>query len=76
MTSNLFPNGVADFLSTIFNLADNSDFMQHIQEIIDTVDNGVKTICDKRPDFNPLNNEGDIPYKMINESGLRELKSM
>ncbi|GBC50222.2 uncharacterized protein OCT59_017269 [Rhizophagus irregularis] len=75
MTSNLLPNGVADFLSTIFNLADNSDFMQHIQEIINTVDSGVKTICDKRPDFNPLNNEGVIPYKMINESGLRELKN-
>ncbi|PKC55367.1 kinase-like protein [Rhizophagus irregularis] len=76
MASNLFADGVADFLSTIFNLADNSDIIQHIQEIIDTVDSGVKTICDELPNFNPLNNESNTPYKIINESGLRELKSM
>ncbi|CAG8454737.1 19577_t:CDS:10 [Rhizophagus irregularis] len=75
MASNLFADGVADFLSTIFNLADNSDIIQHIQEIIDTVDSGVKTICDELPNFNPLNNESNTPYKIINESGLRELKN-
>ncbi|PKK71071.1 hypothetical protein RhiirC2_440559 [Rhizophagus irregularis] len=74
--SNLFTVFPTDFLSTIFNLADNSDIMQHIQEIIDTTDSGVKTICDQLPNFNPLSNESNIPYKMINESGLRELKSM
>ncbi|PKY43390.1 hypothetical protein RhiirA4_457363, partial [Rhizophagus irregularis] len=75
MASNLFTDGVADFLSTIFNLTDNSDIMQHIQEIINTVDIGVKTICDELPKFNPLNDESNIPYKIINESGLRELKN-
>ncbi|CAB4383219.1 unnamed protein product [Rhizophagus irregularis] len=73
--SNLFTVFPTDFLSTIFNLADNSDIMQHIQEIIDTTDSGVKTICDQLPNFNPLSNESNIPYKMINESGLRELKN-
>jgi hypothetical protein len=78
MASNIFtifPNGVADILSTIFN-ADNSDFMQHIQEIIDTVDSGIKTITDDLPKFTPLNKERDIPYQIINDTGLRELKSM
>ena len=76
MTSNIFPNGVADILSSIFNLNEKSDFVQHIQEIIDAVDSGVKTIDDEYPDFNPLSKEKDIPYQMINATGLRELKSM
>lgn len=71
----VFPNGIANILSAVFNTTDNS-FMQHIQEIIDTIDIGGKTINDELPKFNPLSKERDIPYQMINETGLRELKSM
>ncbi|RIA85187.1 hypothetical protein C1645_831146 [Glomus cerebriforme] len=74
VTSNMFPNGIADILSAIFNLTDNSDFMQYFQEIIDTVDIGVRTIIDECPDFKPLSSERNIPCKMINSTGLRELE--
>jgi hypothetical protein len=76
MTSNIFPQGVADILSTVFNLVDNQDFMQHFQEIIDTVNIGARTIADEHPDFIPLSTECDVPYQTINSTGLRELKSM
>jgi len=74
--SNIFPGNIGDILSSIFNLNEKSDFIQHIQEIIDTIDNGAKTITDDRPKFNPLSKEKDIPFQMINAIGLRELESM
>ncbi len=73
MTSNVFPQ---DILSSIFNIADNSNLVQHFQEIIDTVNIGVKTMADENPDFVPLNKEVHIPHQIINASGLRELKSI
>ncbi|CAI2162136.1 5761_t:CDS:10 [Funneliformis geosporum] len=74
MTSNIFPHGVSDILSSIFNISDHFELMQHFQEIIDTVDIGVKTMFDDDPEFAPLSNEAHIPHKMINASGLRGLK--
>lgn len=76
MISNIFPQSVTEILSSVFNISDDSDYMQHIQEIIDTVDIGVKTITDEDPTFLPLNKERDIPYQMINSVGLRELESI
>lgn len=73
---NVFPNSIANILSAVFNTADKPGFMQHIQEIIDTIDIGGKTINDECPNFNPLSKDRNIPYQMINETGLRELKSM
>jgi hypothetical protein len=72
---NIFPNSIANILSSVFNATDNN-FMQHIQEIIDTIDIGGKTVKDDYPTFSPLSRERGIPYQMINDSGLRELKSM
>ncbi|PKB97781.1 kinase-like protein [Rhizophagus irregularis] len=71
---NVFPNSIANILSAVFNTADKPGFMQHIQEIIDTIDIGGKTINDECPNFNPLSKDRNIPYQMINETGLRELK--
>jgi hypothetical protein len=73
----IFPDSIAKILLEVFNMTDdNPNFMQHIQEIIDTIDIGVKTIKDEYLEFNPLSKERDIPYQMINDTGLRELKSM
>ncbi|GES76941.1 kinase-like domain-containing protein [Rhizophagus clarus] len=69
----IFPSSIVKILSAVFN-HDNPNFMQHIQEIIDTIDIGGKTIADEHPKFNPLNKEHDIPYQTINATGLRELK--
>jgi len=78
MTSNIFPQGVADILSSVFNINNNfsPDLMKYFQEIIDTVEIGVNIIPDKNPDFIPLNREANSRYQMINDSGLHELKSM
>jgi len=74
--SNIFPQGIADILSSVFNIVDNSDLMQYFQEIIDTVDICVRNMTDEDPDFIPLSKEDNIPYQTINAFGLRELKSM
>ncbi len=76
MTSNIFPQGVADILSSVFNIADNSDLMQYFQEVIDTVDISVNNMIDEDPTFIPLSKDANIPHQMINASGLRQLKSM
>ncbi|CAB4410036.1 unnamed protein product [Rhizophagus irregularis] len=44
------------------------------EEIIDTVDIGVKTMPDEDPDFVPLSNEIHSHYRMINASGLHQLE--
>ena len=73
MTSTVFPKVVSEILAAIFDISDDSDLIQYIQEIIDTVDTGVMKVMDEDPDFNPLSGEA---YKMINASGLRQLKSI
>jgi hypothetical protein len=72
----IFPDSVANTLSTVFNMTDGTNFMQHIQEIIDTIDISEKNIEDTHPNFNPLSKEREIPYQMINDTGLRELKGI
>ncbi|CAI2162134.1 5760_t:CDS:10 [Funneliformis geosporum] len=75
MTLNAFPQVVTDILSSIFNITESSDVMKYFQEIIDTIDIGVKTMTDENPDFIPLNQEEvHIPHQMINASGLHMLK--
>ena len=77
MTSNVISQTVSDILSAVFNISDNSDLTQYFQEIIDTVDIGVKTITDDEPNFIPLDDGNQsVPHKMINASGLHKLKSM
>ncbi|RIA81589.1 hypothetical protein C1645_550331 [Glomus cerebriforme] len=73
MTSNIFPHGVSEILSSVFNTTDNSDLMQYFLEMIDTVDVGVKTMIDEDPTFLPLSEEMYTPHRMINATGLREL---
>ena len=74
-TSNIFPQGIADILSSVFNIPNNynPDLIKYIQEIIDTVDIGAATIVDETPDFIPLDKD---KYSVINDAGLRGLKSM
>src|SRR6266508_824933 len=76
LTSNIFPQGVTDILSLIFNIADNSDLKQYFQEVIDTIDISVNHMIDEDPTFIPLSKDANIPHQMINASGLRQLKSM
>lgn len=76
MTSDIFPQGVAEIFSSVFSVKDNSDLMHYFQEIMDTVDIGVKTMIDEDPTFLPLSDETYTSHQMINASGLRELESM
>jgi hypothetical protein len=75
-TSNIFPDGIAEVLSSVFSIPNNYNpaLVKYIQEIIDTVDIGVGTIVDETPDFVPLDNGSS--YSVINETGLQGLKSM
>lgn len=77
LTSNVFPESVAHILTSVFNINNsyNLDLIQYFQEIIDTVDIGVKTMPDEDPDFVPLSNEIHSHYRMINASGLHQLES-
>ncbi|GES76937.1 kinase-like domain-containing protein [Rhizophagus clarus] len=74
MAPSIFPNSIVNILSAVFNMTDSLNFMQHIQEIMDTIDIGGKTINDDDPQFSPLSKERNIPYQMINTTGLHELK--
>uniref|UniRef100_U9SUG7 Protein kinase domain-containing protein n=1 Tax=Rhizophagus irregularis (strain DAOM 181602 / DAOM 197198 / MUCL 43194) TaxID=747089 RepID=U9SUG7_RHIID len=76
LTSNVFPESVAHILTSVFNINNsyNLDLIQYFQEIIDTVDIGVKTMPDEDPDFVPLSNEIHSHYRMINASGLHQLE--
>ena len=76
MTLDFFPQGVINNFSSVFNIEDNSGLIQHFQEIIDTVNAGVKTIVDDCPNFIPLGIDDHIPHKLINVSGLQDLKGM
>jgi hypothetical protein len=79
MSLNILPQGVTDILSSVFNISDNSDLMQYFQEIMDTVDIGVKTMIDEDPTFLPLSDEmftSQTSHRMINATGLRQLESM
>jgi hypothetical protein len=73
---NIFPDSIANILSTVFNMTDGINFMQHIQEIVDTIDISEKNIEDTHPNFNPLSKECGIPYPIITDTGLSELKSI
>ena len=77
MTSNIIPNGVADILSSVFDLPNNfsPNLMKHFQEIINTIEANISIIPDEDPGFVPLSMNASR-YQVINESGLRELKSM
>ena len=74
-TQNIFPDGIADILSSVCNIPNNYNpvLVKYIQEIIDTIDIGVTTIVDETPDFVPLD-KGH--YSVINDAGLQGLKSM
>ncbi|CAG8476122.1 17633_t:CDS:10 [Funneliformis caledonium] len=72
-TLSVFQKVVASNLSSIFNTS-NTDITQYFQEIIDTIDIGVRTVTDENPDFIPLNDDKSNPYLTINAIGLRELK--
>ena len=71
ITLNSFPQAVVDNFSSVFNIDDDSGLIQHFQEIIDTVEAGVKTMVDEDSKFTPLSNGN-----MINALGLQELKGM